>query len=192
MSGSVAVRVIAGAFKGRRLQSPSGLRIRPTSDRLRATLFDILGHRVDGARVLDACAGTGALGLEALSRGASCAVFIDHDREAIEVVTANVSNCKAGHQSRVIHGPLPAAARSAELPDRFDLILIDPPYDDLQIDGILSALIPRLESPGTLVLERSKRTVPPVVTGLRLVRTVRAGDSALDFYQLAEASPAAT
>ena len=185
------MRVIAGRFKGRRLQSPRGSHIRPTSDRLRATLFDILGHRVEDADVLDACAGTGALGLEALSRSASHAVFIDHDREACQVITANVARCEVEQQSRVIQGTLPAAARSATLPDRFDLILIDPPYDDLQIDAILSTLIPRLRVRGIMVLERSKRTVPPEIAGLTLARTVRAGDSALDFYQLEEVSPQA-
>ena len=186
------MRVIAGSLKGRQLQSPRGSQVRPTSGRLRETLFNILGHRVESAEVLDACAGSGALGLEALSRGALRAVFVDRDRQACELVTANVARCGVEGRSRVIRGSLPAAMAAPDFPELFDLILVDPPYDDLQIGAILSALGGRLRSGGTLVVERSKRRAAQHATGLTLVRTVRAGDSALDFYQPMGESPSAT
>ncbi len=186
------MRVIAGSLKGRQLQSPRGAQLRPTSGRLRETLFNILGHRVESAEVLDACAGSGALGLEALSRGALRAVFVDRDRQACELVTANVARCGVEDRSRVILGSLPAAMAAPDFPELFDLILIDPPYDDPQIGAILSALGGALGSGGTLVVERSKRTAAQQATGLALVRTVRAGDSALDFYQQMGGSPSAT
>lgn len=87
------MRVIAGALKGRRLQSPRWAGLRPTSDRLRETLFDVLGEGVVGAMVLDGFAGTGALGLEALSRGASTVVFVERDRRAAALIAANLDRC---------------------------------------------------------------------------------------------------
>ena len=186
------MRVIAGSLKGRQLQSPSGSQVRPTSGRLRETLFNILGHRVESAEVLDACAGSGALGLEALSRGALRAVFVDRDRQAYKLVTANVTRCGVEDRARVILGSLPAAMAAPGFPELFDLILVDPPYDDPQIGAILSALGAALRSGGTLVVERSKRTAAQQVPGLALVRTVKAGDSALDFYQMGDSPSSAT
>ena len=186
------MRVIAGTLKGRQLRSPRGSRIRPTSDRLKETLFNILGRHVESAQVLDACAGTGALGLEALSRGAVCAVFVDRDPEACKVVETNVAQCEVMGRSRVIRASLPEAIARHDLADLFDLILVDPPYDDPHIDAILSSLVGRLRSGGILVVERSKRTAVQEPAGLVLVRSVRAGDSALDFYQHHEVSRSAT
>jgi 16S rRNA (guanine966-N2)-methyltransferase len=185
------VRVIAGTLKGRRLQAPDGIQVRPTSDRLRETLFEILGYRVDAARVLDACAGTGALGIEALSRGAAEVVFVEADLEAATLITSNLNHCHIESQAAVVVDTLPDAVDNVELTDLFDLILLDPPYDDPEIGEILSAIASRLRRGGVLVFERSSRVpsfdVPPLV----VVRTVRAGDSALDFYHdSTEFSPA--
>ena len=186
-----SVRVIAGTLKGRRLQSPDGIQVRPTSDRLRETLFNILGHRVDSARVLDACAGTGALGIEALSRGAVEAVFVEAHPEAAALITSNLAHCHLEDQTVVVVDTLPGAATHAELAVPFDLILLDPPYDDPQIGAILSAIAPRLRRGGTLVLERSKRAPSLEAPTLVVVRTVKAGDSVLDFYHNSiEPSPA--
>ena len=186
------MRVIAGSLKGRRLRCPDGLTIRPTSDRLRETLFNILGHRVDAARVLDACAGTGALGIEALSRGAAHVVFVDPSTAAAKAISDNLSDCRLEGNTVIVEGALPAVAGHTALAEPFDLILLDPPYDDPQIGAILSSITPRLRREGTLVLERSKRTPSPESPTVRVVRTVQAGDSVLDFYQASEESSATT
>ena len=180
------MRVIAGTLKGRRLRSVDGREVRPTSDRLRETLFNILGHRVDGARVLDACAGTGALGIEALSRGAARVVFVEASPRAAAVIADNVAHCGVERQTVVVNASLPDAVSRAELAAHFDLILLDPPYDDPLIGAILSAVAPRLQRGGTLVLERSKRTPSCESPLLQVVRTVRSGDSVLDFYDDSE------
>ncbi len=186
------MRVISGTLKGRRLQSPDGLQVRPTSDRLRETLFNILGHRVDAARVLDACAGTGALGIEALSRGAAQVVFVEAHPDAARLIAVNLSHCEVEGQTAVVVDTLPGAANRKELADPFDLILVDPPYDDPQIGAILSAIAPRLKRGGTLVLERSKRAPSLELPTLVVVRTVKAGDSVLDFYHSSTAPSPAT
>ena len=181
MSGSI-VRIIAGRLKGRRLKSPTWTGVRPTSDRLRETLYNILGDRPHGARVLDACAGTGALGLEALSRGARCAVFVDDDRRATALVTKNIDHCGVSTQAVVVCGALPAAADHLDMVEPFDLVLLDPPYDDPEIGAILSSVACRLRPTGVLVLERTRRVPAPTISGLQLTRTVTTGESALDFY----------
>ena len=183
MLDRLKVRVIAGELRGRSLLSPRGVRIRPTSDSLRETLFNVLGCSIENARVLDACAGTGALGIEALSRGAAQVVFVDQDYQALQVIAKNVTGCGVETQSVIVLGALPEAANRPELSDSFDLIMVDPPYDDQQIGAILSSVADRLRSEGVLVLERSKRTPTCEAPGLTCVRTVKAGDSALDFYR---------
>lgn len=185
------MRVISGTLKGRRLRSPDGGQVRPTSDRVRETLFDILGYRVDGARVLDACAGTGALGIEALSRGAANVVFVEAHSGAASLLAKNLAHCELEAQAVVLVDSLPRAASRAELSEPFDLILLDPPYDAPEIGTILSAIAPRLRRGGILVLERSKRASILDTATLVVVRTVKAGDSVLDFYHdSTEPSPA--
>ena len=119
------MRVIAGRYGGRRLQAPPGAATRPTSDRVREALFSVLGDRVAGARVLDLFAGSGALGLEALSRGAERAVFIETDRAALTAIAANVQALAAAGRASI------RATDALRLPrdGPFDLILADPPYE---------------------------------------------------------------
>ena len=177
------MRIIGGSLKGRRLRSPWWDGLRPSSDRLRETIFNVLGEQVRDAEVLDACAGTGALGIEALSRGARYVVFVDRDRRAVELISDNAARCGVGERCRVVRGVLPDSLAHADLPPGFDLIVLDPPYEDPTIDAILSAVGQRLASDGVLVLERTRRAEPSVVTGLMHVRRVKSGDSALDFYR---------
>jgi 16S rRNA G966 N2-methylase RsmD len=125
------VRVIAGALKGRRLEPPTWEGLRPTSDKLRETLFNVLAARVAGARVLDGFAGTGALGIEALSRGAAHVTFVDHDPRATALVTANLARCGRSEGYRIVTGPVLRALVGLRAdPDRqpFDVLLLDPPY----------------------------------------------------------------
>jgi 16S rRNA (guanine966-N2)-methyltransferase len=179
------VRIIAGRLKGRRIASPSWEGLRPTSDRLRETLFNVLASRVEGARVLDGFAGTGALGFEALSRGAAHVVFVDTDRRAADAIarTAQAWGVEGGYTihvgdaaewlRRLAHGP------------RFDLILLDPPYSLPQLRDALDAAAGCLSEHGVLVLERATRREPDELGSLERVRDLRAGDSTLTFYALA-------
>lgn len=182
------MRIIAGSLKGRRLRSPGWPGLRPTSDRLRETLFNVLGERVRGAHVLDACAGTGALGLEALSRGAHAVTFVDADRRSAAYIADHAARFGVAGSCRIVHARLPGAAANRRLAPSFDVILLDPPYDNPDTDAILSAVGTRLAAGGVLVLERARRTAPPAAAGLTAARCVVAGDSALEFYAAAEAT----
>jgi 16S rRNA (guanine966-N2)-methyltransferase len=175
------VRIVAGQFRGRQLKSPTWEGLRPTSDRLRETLFNILGPSVRGARVLDGYAGTGAIGLEALSRGAAQVTFVESDPRAVKLIEANIA--RLGASGAIIRaGFADAAARlSGQV---FDLIILDPPYADTAVAEALGAAH-TLAGPGTgVVVEHATRhAAPPGHAGLRLTRTVKAGDSALSFYE---------
>ena len=172
------MRVIAGSLKGRRLQSPKWAGLRPTSDKLRETLFNILGASVTGARVLDGYAGTGAVGIEALSRGASHVTFVERDRRAAALVEENLERCGVTKGYVIIRAEF---ARDT-VPRGFDLIVLDPPYDEepsraLEAAGALAA------ATGLVVLEHARRQAPPERAGpLERRRTVGSGDSALSFY----------
>ncbi len=178
------MRIISGTLKGRRLPSPTWSGLRPTSDRLRETLFDILGDTIDGAVVLDGCAGTGALGLEALSRGAARVTFVDHDARAVALIEANLERCRVADRGTVIRGTLPETLRGVDAAAAFDLVLLDPPYeyDDCAIGAILSAAGRRTAAGGRVVLERARRSGRVVAASLTHTRRVRAGDSILDFH----------
>src|SRR5918995_4312930 len=106
------MRVLAGEFKGRRLKAPSWEGLRPTSDKLRETLFNILSPRIDGARVVDGFAGTGAVGIEALSRGAAHVTFIEQDRRAVALIEANLAACGVDADYNVAHGDVVATLRN--------------------------------------------------------------------------------
>ena len=178
------MRIIGGTHKGRRLSTPRWEGLRPTSDRLRETLFDILGPRVEGARVLDGCAGTGAVGLEALSRGAAHAVFVDRDPRAVALIRRNAEACGLTGRCTVRRGALPADFRRLTR-GAFDLMLLDPPYGAPDIGPMLAAAAARLGPDGRLVVEHARRVEPPAPPVLEALRSVRAGDSALRFYRVA-------
>jgi 16S rRNA (guanine(966)-N(2))-methyltransferase RsmD len=185
------MRVIAGALKGRRLRSPRWEGLRPTSDRLRETLFNVLGDGVRNARVLDGCAGTGAIGIEALSRGARQVVFVERGRRATVLISENVAICGLTDRSVIVRGPLPGVLGRSDAAGPFDLVLLDPPYEHPRIGAILSAASECLAADGWLVLERTRRSTTLAVAGLEHVRSVTSGDSVLDIYERAEKPPAA-
>jgi 16S rRNA (guanine(966)-N(2))-methyltransferase RsmD len=169
------MRVIAGAFKGRRLKSPTWEGLRPTSDRLRETLFNVLAPRVGGARVLDGYAGTGAVGIEALSRGARDVTFVERDRRARALIAENVALCGIASGCAIIRA-------SFDRLDAFDVILLDPPYDE-HPEQVIASAAGLLARGGLLVLEHAKRTATPAVTaGLARTRQIVSGDSVLSFY----------
>ena len=177
------MRIVAGEWRGRTLKSPTWDGLRPTSDRLRETLFNILSPRIQGARVLDGFSGTGAVGLEAISRGAADVMFVDHDPRAIALITSNVERCGVtGHA--IIRRELGRQALPSDA--LFDLIVLDPPYD-MNPHGALTSLAPHLAAEGVLVLEHARKQDAPDVDGLTRVREVRAGSSLLTFYRRSDA-----
>ena len=177
------MRIIAGHLKGRRLRGPVGTGVRPTSDGLRETLFNVLGPTIDGRRVLDAFAGTGALGLEALSRGASGVTFVERDRREIRVLEANVAACGVQEACVIIRDDFLRIDGRHDIPHAFDLALLDPPYDLKELDAVVGAAAAWLGPDGHLVLEHARRRdSPDAVPGLQRTRVLIAGDSALSFY----------
>jgi 16S rRNA (guanine966-N2)-methyltransferase len=158
------MRVIAGRYGGRRLEAPAGAGTRPTADRVREALFSILGARVDGARVLDLFAGAGTLGLEALSRGATAATFVERAPRALAALRANVA--ALGADAEVVRAEalrwLRGASRSAR---QYDLVFLDPPYRRAaDLGAQLSALLPPVLAPGALVVAESDRRSPLELT----------------------------
>ena len=175
------MRVIAGSLKGRRLKAPTWEGLRPTSDKLRETLFNILAPRIAGARVLDGYAGTGALGIEAISRGASAVTFVEQDRRALTLVGENLAHCGVTDGYDIIRAAVVHAVANF-LTASFDIVLFDPPYDEAP-DEAMAAAGDVLAPGGVLVLEHARRR-PAAETAGRLVRVrqVTSGDSTLSFY----------
>jgi 16S rRNA (guanine(966)-N(2))-methyltransferase RsmD len=176
------MRVIAGRFKGRRLKAPTWEGLRPTSDKLRETLFNILAPRVAGARVLDGFAGTGAVGIEALSRGAAHVTFIEKSRRAAALIEENLKTCGVEGGYTIQCAEVVAALHGLPVADAFDLILLDPPYDIENASAALDAAAGRLAHNGVVVLERATRREPGESGALRRTRDVKSGDSTLTFY----------
>jgi len=184
------MRVVAGELRGRRLSSVPGRETRPTSDRARAGVFDWLRDRVSGARVLDLFAGTGALGIEALSRGAREAVFVERARPALRVLRRNLAELGLETRSRVVERDLsrglgPLAGEGIA----FELVLADPPYEGDWLARLVSCeTLGRILGPGAVVIaERSARSAPahPPAGGgaLELRGTKRYGETAFDWYE---------
>jgi 16S rRNA (guanine966-N2)-methyltransferase len=182
------MRIVAGKFGSRRLAAPRGLALRPTSDRLRETLFDILQAEIAGSFFVDAYAGTGAVGLEALSRGARLVVFIENHRKALALIRANLGALEISSAAWEI---LPfAAARGvkmlAERGLHSDFVFLDPPYDDRdEYERILDTLesSPLVAAHTRIIVERRRKLALPAHIGrLQRRRTVEQGDAALDFY----------
>ena len=180
------MRVIAGTLKGRRLEAPDWPGLRPTSDKLRETLFNVLMARIDGARVLDGYAGTGAVGIEALSRGAAHVTFVDSNPRAIALVERNLQRCAVEDRYAIIRAGFAGAA--ARLPaGTFDLVLLDPPYDAEELLSALQAGAPLIAPDGLLVIEHARRDEAPArAASIMKTRDILSGDSALSVYRRAE------
>ena len=178
------MRVIAGRLKGRRLKAPTWEGLRPTSDKLRETLFNILAPRIAGARVMDGYAGTGAVGIEALSRGAAHVTFVERDRRAVRLIGENLAGCavEADYTIEAADAGSVLRRRAGSL---FDIIWLDPPYDTVTLRDALEAAAGALRPDGLIVLERATRREPDVPAALRRIRDVVSGDSTLTFYALA-------
>jgi 16S rRNA (guanine966-N2)-methyltransferase len=173
------MRIIAGELKGRRLKTPKWDGLRPTSDKLRETLFNVLARRIEGARVLDHYAGTGAIGIEALSRGALHVTFVESDPRARKLIDENVRHCGVRERYVIIRTPQSLPAGS------IDLAVLDPPYDEPDLTASIAGAEPLIAAGGLLVLEHARRRpVPEQVGRLRISRDLVSGDSALAFYSV--------
>jgi 16S rRNA (guanine(966)-N(2))-methyltransferase RsmD len=177
------MRIIAGTLKGRRLDTPQWEGLRPTSDKLRETLFNVLGPTLEGARMLDGYAGTGAVGIEALSRGAAHVTFVERDPRAAALVASNLTRCGIVDRYAIIRARFAGTERPPG-GGAFDLIFLDPPYGSAELEAALDAAESLVDHDTRLVLEHAKRDVPPESAGA-LVRTrvLTSGDSALAFYR---------
>ncbi len=180
------MRIIAGNLKGRRLKPPTWEGLRPTSDKLRETLFNVLASRVPGSRLLDGYAGTGAVGIEAISRGAAHVTFVERDRRAVALIRENLRACAIPAGYTIEQSDVGAAIGRMPRETRFDVIVLDPPYDLGEVTEVLDAAGRHLGPDGVLVLERATRTHPDVPASLTLMRDIRSGDSTLTLLRRAE------
>jgi 16S rRNA (guanine966-N2)-methyltransferase len=185
----MTMRVVAGSQKGRRLKQPTSPGLRPTSARVKEALFSIIAARLPNANVLDLYAGTGALGLEALSRGARNVIFVENQQASIQVLRENIALCGLMHNSRIIAQDV-TAFLSTDFPPHdnrpFDVVFADPPYDDSNLEPLLTKLgsCQKVASDGLVVIEHFKKTSMPLRGGcLEQLRQSRYGDTMLTFYQ---------
>ncbi|GJL62394.1 MAG: rRNA methyltransferase [Nitrospirales bacterium] len=182
------MRVIAGTQKGRRLKAPVGNRIRPTSARVREALFSILSPRVSEAKVLDLCCGTGTIGLEALSRGASRVVFVDNHLDSLQLLRDNLKRCGNPNNTVSVSSDAWNIVRQPQILKEapYDIIYVDPPYQHQEIGSLLSRLATQhlLSDNGIIVVEHFWKTaLPRAVNSLEQVRQTRYGDTILTFFQ---------
>ena len=184
------MRIITGKYRGRRLKSPPSLQTRPTSDRLRETLFNILAPRIEGVRFLDLCAGSGAVGIEALSRGAAHVTFVDRSRKMCALIAANLAAFSVEEaETEVVTDEATEflrryAKKEAKL---FDIIFFDPPYAtdyEVVLERFGNQSKPLLATEAIVIVEHyKKRELDEEFGSLQRYRSLKQGDSCLSFYQ---------
>jgi 16S rRNA (guanine966-N2)-methyltransferase len=175
------MRVIGGEFRSRRLKSIPGDATRPTPDRLRETLFDILAPRIEGAIFLDAYAGTGAVGIEALSRGAKHAIFLEKDRFAVEAIRENLASLKLERRSTVVKGGVLLTLGKSQA----DIVFLDPPYGLEREYAAALDLLAQAPPALTIVQHSIRLALADFFGTLQRTRLVKQGDNALSLYSAA-------
>ena len=180
------MRVIAGTARGVPLTAPRDRSTRPITDRVKETLFAILGDRVPEARVLDLYAGSGAVGIEALSRGAASADFVERGRPSLDTIHANLDATRMADDARV-HAMTVERFLAAAPGGPWDIVVLDPPYEERAIVAPLRAVVPHLAPGATVVVKAFWRTPVPAVDGLTSVRERRFGETMLTFLQTEDA-----
>ena len=182
------MRVIAGSFRSRGLQAPAGLATRPTSDRLRETLFNVLAPRIGGARFLDLYAGSGAVGIEALSRGAAEVVFVERASAALKVLRANLAALGLRDGLRIVAGSAEGFLRGPFAGGGFDVVFLDPPYDAAgeyqTVLGLLGGSASEWLAEQAVVIAEHRRNdvLEDRYGALGRTRLLKQGDAALSFY----------
>lgn len=188
----MGVRIIAGSLRSRSLQAPSGTATRPTSDRLRETLFNVLAPRIDGADFADLYAGSGAVGIEALSRGAAHVTFVEKAPSALKVLRENLDRLGIKSGFDIQAAPVAAWLRRGEAKSTFDLIFLDPPYDAgeeyASTLGMLGGPAAGWLNPGARIIAEHRRNdkLQENYRALQRTRLLQQGDAALSFFELAE------
>ena len=176
------MRVITGSARGRRLKELEGLETRPTTGKVKEALFSVSQCDIEGRGVLDLFAGTGQLGIEALSRGAECAVFVERRRDALQVIRENLEACGMTDKARVVNGDAMSYLKSGE---KFDLIFLDPPYASGLLEQALEEIV-RFDicrRHGIIVAESAAdKTLPPLAGPYALYREYRYGKIKLTVY----------
>ena len=176
------MRIVSGAVRGRRLITPDGMDIRPTTDKVKEAMFSILQFDLPGRRVLDLFAGTGQLGLEALSRGAKSVTFTDSSKKAVSLVQRNIALTGLGAQAKTVCGDAFSFLRSTD--ERFDLVILDPPYDQGLCEEAI-ALLPGVLTDDAIVIceTRPAEPLPAAVGVLPLFREYHYSNIKLTVYR---------
>lgn len=175
------VRIAGGTARGIPLAEPRGVRLRPTSGLVREAIFNILGARIEEANVVDLYAGTGALGIEALSRGARHATFVEAEAACVSAISQSLSRTTFADIGTVLRGRLPGALTTLNGP--YDVIFLDPPYNEPDVELVLVSLARLLSPDGVVVYEHGSRYNPPErPAGIRLSERRVYGDSAVAFF----------
>ena len=181
------MRIIAGEYRGRVIKSPTDTKTRPTSDRLRETLFNILAPRTEGSRFLDLCAGTGAIGMEAISRGASHVTFVDRSRKACALIEENLDLLAVPEEATDIQGLEAENFVGREHTDGWDIVFYDPPYESDYSLVLFEFGTPEsklLNIDGLLIAEHhTKHRLPDSAGELRRWRMLKQGETSLSFYE---------
>lgn len=183
------MRVISGQARGHKLIAPEGKSTRPTTDRIKESLFNILSGYLYNCNFLDLFSGSGAIGIEALSRGAKSAVFVDNSNECREVILKNLGHTKLSENAEVIKGDVVSAVNNLGMQNRkFDIIFIDPPYEGGFEKPVLNAIINAgvLAKDGFIVLERASKYSAPEINGLKITREKDYKTTVMTFLSLEE------
>lgn len=181
------MRVITGSARGRRLGELRGMETRPTTDKVKESIFNCIQFDVAGARVLDLFAGTGQLGIEALSRGAQSALFVDRRADAVKLVRENLALCRLEENAQVVCGD--SLAQLAALRSRFDLIFLDPPYDSTLLEEAIARITMfDILSPGGIIVAESAldKSIPPLEAPYSASREYRYGKIKVTILRRAE------
>ncbi len=179
------MRVITGSAKGKRLATPEGKDVRPTSDKVKEGIFSALQFDIEGRRILDLFAGSGQLGIEALSRGAESAVLVDSSAVSIRIAKQNVENCGFSDRARVIQ--LDYSAFCAMSRDTFDIVFLDPPYNEGLLSNAVKAVLPLMSDYGLIVCEHPPEVkLEESVGGFSIFKTYRYGKVNVTVYRKGE------
>jgi 16S rRNA (guanine966-N2)-methyltransferase len=185
------MRIIAGTYRGRNLKNPPSLQVRPTSDRLRETLFNVLAPRIIDVRFLDLCAGSGAVGIEALSRGAAHVTFVDRSRKMCGLIESNLDLCRIPEdQTETVNDEASDFLHQTLVRNLqpWDIVFFDPPYqqDYLKVLNFLGSHAQELLTPDSLVIaeHHHKNQLPETIASLNRTRVLKQGDSSLTFFEI--------
>lgn len=184
MKGTKDMRIITGAYRGRRLETPRDFSVRPTSDKVKEAIFSMISQDIDEAMVLDLFAGTGSLGLEALSRGAKHCYFIDNERESVRMLKSNINHCKADNESTVFVGDFKYAMSRIKEP--IDIAFLDPPYEgNILEEALLKVSQEGFMAPEGLVITEHgpKNSMPDNIGSLEKIKEKKYGQVHVTIYR---------